>query len=138
MYECKQNGEDFFSSLAVTCSRFGNCPANGLVTEQPQYSVVVCIFSTLQNTEISLIPNGLRLIFTCSLLLAQPITFHMGRHTFGSLITLEAGVPIETISKMLGHTNLTTTQLYARVTPKKIFEDMDKFIEATSDMKLVL
>mgnify|MGYP000075525733 CR=1 FL=1 len=54
------------------------------------------------------------------------------------LITLEAGVPIETISKMLGHTNLTTTQLYARVTPKKLFEDMDKFIEATSDMKLVL
>ena len=62
----------------------------------------------------------------------------MGRHTFGSLITLEAGVPIETISKMLGHTNLTTTQLYARVTPKKLFEDMDKFIEATRDMKLVL
>ena len=66
------------------------------------------------------------------------LVYHMGRHTFGSLITLEAGVPIETISKMLGHTNLTTTQLYARVTPKKLFEDMDKFIEATSDMKLVL
>ena len=46
VYECKQNGEDFFLSLSVTCSRFGNCPANGLVTEQPQYSVVVCIFST--------------------------------------------------------------------------------------------
>ena len=56
------------------------------------------------------------------------LVYHMGRHTFGSLITLEAGVPIETISKMLGHTNLTTTQLYARVTPKKLFEDMDKFI----------
>ena len=66
------------------------------------------------------------------------LVYHMGRHTFGSLITLEAGVPIETISKMLGHTNLKTTQLYARVTPKKLFEDMDKFIEATSDMKLVL
>ena len=66
------------------------------------------------------------------------LVYHMGRHTFGSLITLEAGVPIETISKMLGHTNLTTTQLYARVTPKKLFEDMDKFIKATSDMKLVL
>ena len=66
------------------------------------------------------------------------LVYHMGRHTFGSLITLEAGVPIETISKMLGHTNLTTTQLYARVTPKKLFDDMDIFIRATSDMTLVL
>ena len=56
------------------------------------------------------------------------LVYHMGRHTFGSLITLEAGVPIETISKMLGHTNLTTTQLYAKVTPKKLFDDMDIFI----------
>ena len=66
------------------------------------------------------------------------LVYHMGRHTFGSLITLEAGVPIETINKMLGHTNLTTTQLYAKVTPKKLFDDMDIFIKATSDMTLVL
>ena len=66
------------------------------------------------------------------------LVYHMGRHTFGSLITLEAGVPIETISKMLGHTNLTTTQLYAKVTPKKLFDDMDIFIKTTSDMTLVL
>ena len=70
--------------------------------------------------------------------LKTDLVYHMGRHTFGSLITLEAGVPIETISKMLGHTNLTTTQLYAKVTPKKLFDDMDIFIKATSDMTLVL
>ena len=81
VYECKQNGEDFFLSLSVTYSRFGNSPANGLVTEQPQYSVVVCIFSTWQNTEMSLISNGLRLIFTCSLSLALPCIFHCARHT---------------------------------------------------------
>ena len=70
VYEYKQNGEDFFSLPAVTCSRFGNCPANVLVTEQPQYSVVICIFHILQNTEIQLISNGLRFIFTCLLSLA--------------------------------------------------------------------
>lgn len=68
----------------------------------------------------------------------QPISYHSGRHSFASLITLEEGVPIETISRMLGHSNIKTTQVYARVTPKKLFEDMDKFIEATKDLKLTL
>ena len=125
VYECKQNGGDFFLSLSVTCSRFGNCPANGLVTEQPQYSVVVCIFSTWQNTEMPLISNGLRLIFTCSLSLALPCIFHLARHTFATTITLAKGVPIETVSKMLGHTNIQTTQIYARITNSKISNDME-------------
>jgi site-specific recombinase XerD len=68
----------------------------------------------------------------------QPISYHSGRHSFASLITLEEGVPIETISRMLGHSNIQTTQIYARVTPKKLFEDMDKLIEATQDLVLIL
>ncbi|KDS43030.1 phage integrase family protein [Parabacteroides distasonis str. 3776 Po2 i] len=138
VYERKQNGEGFFSLPAVTYSRFGNCPANGLVTEQSQYSVIICIFSTWQNAETKLISNGLRFIFPCPLFLAQPIPFHQARHSFASLITLEAGVPIETISRMLGHSDISTTQVYARVSPKKLFEDMDKFIKATEDFKLTL
>lgn len=70
VYERKQNGEGFFSSLTVTYFRFGNCPANGLVTEQPQYSVAVCIFPTWQNTETSFISNDLRSNFTCMFFLA--------------------------------------------------------------------
>ena len=111
VYECKQNGEDFFLSLSVTYSRFGNCPANGLVTEQPQYSVVVCIFSTSQNTEISLIPNGLRLIYTCSLLLALPCIFHCFRHSYATVLK-RSGVNIAYISESLGHSNITITENY--------------------------
>lgn len=68
----------------------------------------------------------------------EDLVYHVGRHSFASLVTLEEGVPIETISRMLGHNNIQTTQIYARVTPKKLFEDMDKYIEATKDLKLIL
>ena len=78
----------------------------------------------MQNTEISLIPNGLRFIFTCSLSLALPCIFHLARHTFATTTTLAKGVPIETVSKMLGHTNIETTQIYARITNNKISNDM--------------
>lgn len=125
VYECKQNGEDFFSLLTVTYFCFGNRPANGLVIEQPQYSVVVCIFHILQNTEIQLISNDLRLIFTCSLLLASPCIFHLARHTFATTITLANGVPIESVSKMLGHTDIRTTQIYAKVIDTKLSNDME-------------
>jgi site-specific recombinase XerD len=50
---------------------------------------------------------------------------HIARHTFATSVTLSNGVPIETVSKILGHTSLKTTQIYAKVLDKKISEDMD-------------
>ncbi|MGB5700721.1 site-specific integrase, partial [Muriicola sp.] len=56
------------------------------------------------------------------------ITFHVARHTFATTVTLSNGVPIETVSKLLGHTKLSTTQIYARVLQKKVGEDMQNLI----------
>ena len=56
------------------------------------------------------------------------ITFHVARHTFATTIMLSNGVPIETVSKLLGHTKLSTTQIYARVIETKISEDIDNLL----------
>ncbi|WP_299528871.1 site-specific integrase [Ulvibacterium sp.] len=56
------------------------------------------------------------------------ITFHVARHTFATTVTLSNGVPIETVSKLLGHTKLSTTQIYARVLQRKVGEDMQDLI----------
>ena len=56
----------------------------------------------------------------------KKLTFHCARHTFATTITLTNGVPIETVSKMLGHNNIKTTQIYARVINSKISADMMK------------
>lgn len=53
------------------------------------------------------------------------ITFQLARHTFATTMTLGKGVPIESVSKMLGHTNIQTTQIYARITNEKISHDME-------------
>jgi integrase len=54
----------------------------------------------------------------------KPITFHIARHTFATTVTLLNGVPIESVSKMLGHTNIQTTQHYAKILDIKVGADM--------------
>lgn len=56
--------------------------------------------------------------------ITKKMTFHTARHTFATTVTLSNGVPIETVSKMLGHRNLKTTQHYARILDLKVSEDM--------------
>jgi site-specific recombinase XerD len=63
----------------------------------------------------------------------EHITFHMARHNFGTHITLSQGVPIETVSRMMGHRSIATTQIYAKITNKKVNEDMKLLSERITD-----
>lgn len=64
--------------------------------------------------------------------ISKKLTFHIARHTFATTVTLSNGVPIESVSRMLGHTSIRTTQLYAKVLEQKVSEDMGRLKERLS------
>ena len=66
------------------------------------------------------------------------LSTHVGRQTYATLITLERGVPIETVSRMLGHSNIQTIKRYAHVTPKKLFDEFKQFLSFTEELTLTL
>lgn len=61
--------------------------------------------------------------------ITKNLTFHLARHTFATTVTLTNGVPIETVSKLLGHTSIRTTQVYARIVETKLSHDMEVLSE---------
>lgn len=78
------------------------------------------VFPTLSNQKVNAYLKEIADV--CGI--QKNLTFHLARHTFATTITLTNGVPIETVSKMLGHTSIRTTQIYAKVVEKKVSEDM--------------
>lgn len=83
-----------------------------------------------------LIFNQLRFPFSSLHLLATYILFHLARHTFATTITLANGVPIESVSKMLGHTDIRTTQIYAKVIDAKLSNDMELLAQKINTKKV--
>ena len=64
------------------------------------------------------------------------LSFHVARHTFATTVTLSKGVSIESVSKMLGHTSIKTTQIYARITDSKIQKDMEMLTDKFANIEM--
>jgi integrase len=88
--------------------------------EHPQCLVEDCLLPVPSNVKMNAYLKEIADICKIDKLL----TFHIARHTFATTVTLNNGVPIETVSKMLGHKSIKITQIYAKILDKKVSEDM--------------
>lgn len=122
----------------ITKRQKTNTPVKVPILDQAQYlidkyknnvraGVTNTLFPSLSNQKL----NSYLKEIADACKITKNLTFHMARHTFATTVTLTNGVPIETVSKILGHTKIATTQIYARVIERKVSDDM-------SALKLIL
>lgn len=110
---------------------------NGNQVKLPLLTKAISLIEDYKNEESCVIKNSLLPIISnqkvnsylkeiaekCKI--QKKITFHLARHTFATTVALTNGVPIETVSKILGHRKLSTTQIYAKVIERKVSDDME-------------
>lgn len=110
---------------------------NGNQVKLPLLSEAIAIIEEYKNDEACLLNDSLlprmsnqkinsylkEIAQKCNI--KENLTFHLARHTFATTVTLTNGVPIETVSKILGHKKLSTTQIYAKVIERKVSEDLE-------------
>ncbi len=87
----------------------------------PMTQITETLFPVITNEKVNLYLK--EIADACGI--KKNLTFHMARHTFATTVTLSNGVPIETVSKLLGHSKIASTQIYARVIERKVSEDME-------------
>lgn len=110
---------------------------NGNQVKLPLLSEAIAIIEEYKNDKACIVNNSLlprisnqkvnsylkEIAQKCNI--KENLTFHLARHTFATTVTLTNGVPIETVSKILGHKKLSTTQIYAKVIERKVSEDLE-------------
>lgn len=104
---------------------FGNWTANALVTERILQITFFCVLLIWQNPANMLNTNYLSFIYSFLLSLAFLLLMHVARHTFATF-ALANGVSIESVAKMLGHTNVQMTRHYARVLDRTVIREMSQ------------
>ena len=97
-----------------------------MVTEHLLITVTSCIVPTMRENRFLLFLNHLRLPYSIPKSFALLLSFHVARHGFATL-ALCKGMPIESVSRVLGHTNIKTTQIYAKITTQKLDNDLTAF-----------
>ena len=96
-----------------------------MVTQILLYLAISCFLTKQQIRTIHLIINELRFIRSVSLVTVSAVITHLARHTFATLM-LTKGISVESISKMLGHTDVRTTQIYAKILNKKVDDEVGR------------